>query len=485
MSDYPRNPPQDPRRHDPQQHPRYHRFDGRVVMLGFGSVGQALLPLLLRHLDICPDQVRIVKPSDKDLESAHEHGIPVKLVEVTEDNHQRVLEPLLGRGDFLVNLSVDVGSITLMALCQQRRALYIDASTEPWVGKNSNPDQPLDERTNYHLREQALALRLQGESRATALITMGANPGLVSLLLKRALLQLAGPDAAAPVDRAGWAALAQRLDVRVIHVAERDSQLRAERKQAGEFVNTWSIDGFVGEALQPAELGWGTHERHFPVDGGRHDSGCRSAIFLKRPGAATRVRSWAPLAGPYEGFLVTHAESISIADHLTVGDPRDPVYRPTVHYAYHPCDDTVLSLHELAGRQWRLQEKQTLIRDDIISGRDELGVLLMGPRIGAYWHGSQLTIDDARALCPDNSATSLQVAAPILAGMVWVMKNPERGIVEPDDLPHDELLPMIDPYLGRVVGVRSDWTPLQGRCTLFPQPLDRDDPWQFVNFRVA
>ena len=109
----------------------------------------------------------------------------------------------------------------------------------------------------------------------------------------------------------------------------------------------------------------------------------------------------------------------------------------------------------------------------------------MGPRIGAYWHGSQLGIDEARQLCPDNSATSLQVAAPMLAGMVWVMKNPERGVVEPDALPHDELLPMIDPYLGRMVGVRSDWTPLEGRSSLFPEPLDRDDPWQFLNFRVA
>jgi homospermidine synthase len=464
---------------------KYHRFDGRIVMLGFGSVGQAVLPLLLRHLDIRPDQITIVKPSDKELGSARDCGVAVKLARITEDEHRQQLEPLLAEGDFLVNLSVEVGSIALMALCQARRALYIDASTEPWAGKNSKPDQPLAERTNYHLREEALALRLQGESRPTALITMGANPGLVSLLLKRALLQLAGPDAAAPVDRAGWAALAQRLDLRVIHVAERDSQLRAERKQPGEFVNTWSIDGFAGEALQPAELGWGTHERHFPDDGARHDSGCRSAIYLKRPGAATRVRSWAPLAGPYEGFLVTHAESISIADHLTVGDPRDPVYRPTVHYAYHPCDDTVLSLHEWAGRQWQLQPKQTLIRDEIMAGRDELGVLLMGPRIGAYWHGSQLSIDEARALCPDNSATSLQVAAPMLAGMVWVMKNPERGIVEPDDLPHDQLLPMIDPYLGRVVGMRSDWTPLEGRGGLFPEALDRDDPWQFLNFRVG
>jgi homospermidine synthase len=41
------------------------------------------------------------------------------------------------------------------------------------------------------------------------------------------------------------------------------------------------------------------------------------------------------------------------------------------------------------------------------------------------------------------------------------------------------------PYLGEVVGVWGDWTPLAGRSRLFPEAKDGDDPWQFVNFRVA
>src|SRR3546814_17779606 len=80
-------------------------------------------------------------------------------------------------------------------------------------------------------------------------------------------------------------------------------------KRRGEFVNTWSIDGFVGEGCQPAELGWGSHEKTMPADGKRHDFGCDAAIYLMRPGAGTRVRSWTPLAGPMQGFLVTHNEA--------------------------------------------------------------------------------------------------------------------------------------------------------------------------------
>jgi homospermidine synthase len=40
------------------------------------------------------------------------------------------------------------------------------------------------------------------------------------------------------------------------------------------------------------------------------------------------------------------------------------------------------------------------------------------------------------------------------------------------------------PYLGPVVGEYTDWTPLQGRERLFPEDLDRSDPWQFKNVRV-
>ncbi|HJV63799.1 MAG TPA: saccharopine dehydrogenase C-terminal domain-containing protein [Albitalea sp.] len=465
-----------------------HRFDGRLVMLGFGSIGQGVLPLLLRHIDMTPQQILVIKPSAAGLESATGRGVQHLLVRLDRDNLDQVLRPRLGRGDFLLNLSVDVSSTALIRLCQAQGAQYLDTCIEPWAGAYVDASRPPAERTNYALREEALALRQTADAGTTAILTHGANPGLVSYFVKQALLDIAehtGEATGAPGSREGWARLAQRLGVRVIHIAERDTQSSARRKQPGEFVNTWSCDGFVSEGRQPAELGWGSHERHFPHDGARHERGSQASIYLRRPGAATRVRTWTPLAGAQHGFLITHGESISIADHLTLGPREHPDYRPTVHYAYHPCDDAVLSLHELAGLNWQLQERQRILKDDIAGGMDELGVLLMGHARGAYWYGSQLTIDEARALCPANSATSLQVTAPVMAGVIWAMKNPQAGVLEPDDLPPDEMMRMIRPYLGKVVGVYTDWTPLAGRSRLFEEDLDADDPWQFKNFRVA
>ncbi|HJV59762.1 MAG TPA: saccharopine dehydrogenase C-terminal domain-containing protein [Albitalea sp.] len=463
-----------------------HVFTGRLVMLGFGCIGQGALPLLLRHIEMQPAQVLVIAPNDTALQAARAQGAQTLAARLTPSNHRELLGPRLARGDFLLNLSVDVSSTALIELCRERGALYLDTCIEPWAGGYIDTGLPPASRTNHALREAALALR--GRGGPTAVLTHGANPGLVSHFVKQALLDVArdtGVAAGAPRGREDWARLAMRLGVRSIHIAERDTQLGAARKQPGEFVNTWSVEAFVDEGCQPAELGWGSHERHLPHDGARHETGSHASIYLQRPGASTRVRSWTPLAGPIHGFLITHAESISIADHLTLGDPRRPVYRPTVHYAYHPCDDAVLSLHELAALDWRIQPRQRVMKDEIVSGIDELGVLLLGHARGAYWYGSQLSIEQARAACPSNSATSLQVTAAVMAGVVWAMKHPACDVVEPDDLPFDEMLRLTRPYLGDLVGAYSDWTPLRGRSWLFEEDLDAADPWQFKNVRVV
>jgi len=463
-------------------------FSGRLVMVGFGCIGQAALPLLLRHIDMQPAQVLVVEPDAAAVALARAHGVGCLQQRLDAENYRPSLEPLLGAGDFLLNLAVDVSSTALIEFCQARGVLYLDTCIESWAGRLFDPLRAPAERTNYALREAALALRRPARNGPTAVVNHGANPGLVSHLLKQALLDLAretGVATEVPRARAEWARLAQRLRVRVIHVAERDTQVGRERKTPGEFVNTWSVPAFVDESCQPAELGWGSHERQLPPDAARHDAGSRAAIYLNRPGASTRVRSWTPRTGPMHGFLITHGESISIADLLTLGDAGTPSYRPTVHYAYHPCDDAVLSLLELAGRDWRMQERRRVLKDEIVSGIDELGVLLMGHARGAYWYGSQLSIEQARALCPHNNATSLQVAAPVMAGVLWAIANPDRDVVEPDDLPFDQILRLCRPYLGDVVGVYSEWTPLADRGRLFTEALDRDDPWQFMNFRVT
>lgn len=311
---------------------------------------------------------------------------------------------------------------------------------------------------------------------------------MVSWFVKQALLNVAA-DCSIPYNdpetQEDWAELAQRVGIKGIHIAERDTQRALNPKPIGTFVNTWSVEGFVSEGLQPAELGWGTHEKIAPYEAKRHAFGPDCAIYLVRPGAGTKVRSWTPTARAQHGWLITHNEAISIADYFSLYENDRIIYRPTCHYAYRPADDAVLSLEEMAGSQWQRQEKIHILEEnEILDGIDELGVLLYGHKKNAYWYGSQLSIEETRRIAPYQNATGLQVSSAVLAGMVWALENPEAGIVEADELDFRRCLEVQRPYLGPIIGTYTDWTPVQNRGILFAEDVDWDDPWQFTNVIV-
>src|SRR5579862_6441303 len=205
-------------------------FAGRLAIVGFGSIGQGVLPLLLRHIDMRPEQIVIITAELRGEEVAAQYGVRFVEAALTRDNYRAILDGWVGRGDFLLNVSVDVSSVALIELCREKRALYLDTCIEPWPGGYTDPHLPPSARSNYALRESALALRRSGAENPTAVLTHGANPGLVSHFVKQALLDVArdlAPMSEPPVDRTGWGRLAERVGVKAIHIAERDTQVSA------------------------------------------------------------------------------------------------------------------------------------------------------------------------------------------------------------------------------------------------------------------
>ncbi len=472
--------------------PVHGEITGPIVMIGFGSIGKGTLPLIERHFKFDKKRLVVIDPDDKDIAILKKHKVRFIKEHVTKANYKKLLKPLLTKGGgqgFCVNLSVDTSSVDIMELCRSLNCFYIDTVAEPWEGFYFDTSKGPEERSNYALREVVLDARRRNPGGITAVSCCGANPGMVSWFVKQALVNLAadlGIKYKDPKTKADWAALMKKTGVKGIHIAERDTQRSKKPKPANVFVNTWSVEGFVSEGLQPAELGWGTHEKWKPTNARSHKKGCGAAIYLLQPGANTRVRSWCPTSGAQYGYLVTHNEAISIADYFTVRDDKKKVtYRPTCHYAYHPANDAVLSLHEMFGAEGKKQPANHILdENEIVDGIDELGVLLYGHRKNAYWYGSQLSIEETRRLAPYQNATGLQVSSAVLAGMVYALENPAMGIVEADDMDYKRCLEMQRPYLGPVVGHYTDWNPLVGRPGFFPEDIDRRDPWQFRNILV-
>lgn len=170
-------------------------FDGEsprtIVMIGFGSVGQGVLPLLAKHMDV-EKHLKIINPCPHAKAIADKYKVSYHIQDLTPENYQSILRSHLKSGDFLLNLSVDVSSHDLIALAQELNCLYLDTCIEPWAGGYTDPDKNPSERSNYTLREHILKLRQKlNPNGPTAVITHGANPGLASHLVKQALLNIA------------------------------------------------------------------------------------------------------------------------------------------------------------------------------------------------------------------------------------------------------------------------------------------------------
>ena len=474
------------------------RFENRVLVLGAGSVSQCVLPLLIEHL-VDAKQITIIDMRDnrERVKGAITAGATYVQDQLTRENMDQFLSKYLTAGDFLLDLAWNIDANEIIEWAHDHGVIYLNTSVEEWDPYSAGAARNPTERTLYwrHMKLRKLTNTWGGKG-ATAIVEHGANPGLVSHLTKKALFDIATKAIKGGKDGAGvkeayesenFPSLAHKLGVKVIHIAERDTQITDKPKQVNEFVNTWSVEGFYEEGIAPAELGWGTHEKTLPINAYQHPDGPKNQICIAQPGAKTWVRSWVPNMET-TGMVIRHGEAFTISDHLTVWDKEKAVYRPTVHYAYCPTDAAVASMHELEMRQWELTTNQRIMNEEIIDGDDRLGVLLMGHAYKSWWTGSLLNIHDSRKLIPKQSATTVQVASAVYAAVAWAMANPNAGYRVPDDLPWREVLAFAEKYWGGYHSAAADWDPLMHRNDLYKgwnnRKYDESDPWQFSNFLV-
>ena len=96
----------------------------RLIILGFGAIGQGVLPLLFRHISMQPQQVLIAAAdfSEESRQHARDYGVETKVVKLLRDDYEGFLKESVRKGDFLINVSVDVSSVALIEHCQVRHS---------------------------------------------------------------------------------------------------------------------------------------------------------------------------------------------------------------------------------------------------------------------------------------------------------------------------------------------------------------------------
>jgi homospermidine synthase len=392
-------------------------FRNKVLFVGYGAVAQCALPILVKHIKVPARDITVMDFEDRRAALAPwlKRGVTFVRKCVTPDNMDALLGKYLEAGDLLIDLAWNIDCCEILQWCHDRGVLYVNTSVELWDpyenAKGASPQKMTLYWRQMNLRRMIAKWDQPGP---TAVIEHGANPGLISHFTKQGLL------GHRPPGHQGREGQGQG------HRRGPPAYRRAEVQSPGH--GAWR----EGDSLQrarhanhrPAETG-GRIRQHLEYRGfprGRHDHG-GDGLGHAREGAAARWptstptgrktrsawRGWESTPGSsswvpnycIHGMVVRHGEAFTISDRLTVWEKGNAIYRPTVHYAYCPSDAAIASLNELRGNDFELAKKQRILNDDITSGSDILGALLMGHPYGAWWTGQR---PEHRGVAPARAA---------------------------------------------------------------------------------
>ncbi|MEP0519710.1 MAG: saccharopine dehydrogenase NADP-binding domain-containing protein [Hyphomicrobiales bacterium] len=468
------------------------KFDGKCVLLGFGSIGNASIEILFQHVDLDRDKFFVVSEAFDRVDQHKNHGVTFVDSQISRDNLASELDQLFGDDSgLLVNASVNICSKALIEYCQSRSILYVDTSFEIWADLVGS--QSMINNGGRFSDIQNAKKRFSGG--ATAITCHGANPGIVSHFAKRLVSIIArrelGSEFSKPTNQPEWAELASKLGITSLIVTEMDSQRPEKMPLEKMALNTWSIHGLLEEASEKICVPFGTHEPIrdniapfiFDVHGVQYlETPTRSANFYSV--------GYSPTFGVFSGMIIPHVEAFTIANYFSVrSEIGKTLYQPTSYFCYRPCPAALETILNASQNNWEPDGPVRVMLEEIEDGVDSLGVMAFRENTSeVVWYGSEVSTEVANSFTTCN-ATSLQVIAGLISSIIYVIQNPREGLLEPEDLDTDFILDIATPYLGHVYSQAVD-DPFQPTQTLLSQhrlssagavrahPRDISDFWQ-------
>jgi homospermidine synthase len=471
--------------------------DRSILQIGCGGVGSSMPPLYVRHMKFKPGNITIIDKDKSRIDKLAKKFPTINFVslEITKTNYKSVVEKYLKRGDIFVDLAWYISTNDLLTLCHEKDLHFVNTAIEQWYGDNDCKEKTNECETLYRHQHAVRKMAVGwGNKGATAVVGHGANPGWISHAAKIGIADwvnyLAKKNATDSNVKKAMEYLkedklnevARLLNIQVIHISERDTQISNVPKKVGEFLCTWSPTGLIEEGSLPAEMGWGTHEtmteyiKHFK-------SGPGNEVYMDTIAMNTTVKSYVP-GSEVLGYVIPHEEANSLSYFFTVKKGGKVTYRPTVHYAYMLPDVAIASLVEYqANGMPDSLKSERVIKDEIASGADTLGVLFMSPKYGKWWTGSDLDIETSRKLIPHQNATVVQVSPSVLGAIIYALQNPNLSPIFPEDMNSNYIMNMfIKPYLGRWLSKPVMWEPSTKGV---PEKYKREKNFVFQRFLVS
>lgn len=465
-----------------------YEFEGKIYFFGFGAVGKPLLFMLLKIIKMNPKNILVIDKENvaEDIKYFTDQGVSYIKTIINDKTYQIILRNA-GKNDIIVDCAYGINTYDLINLCQQKGCNYINSCIEDWDYK------VIDNPIKYSIYNKHQELKNLNDSfpikNFNAIISMGCNPGNVSIWVKVGLEMI---NKKYNYSYENLAELAQKLGVQVIHISERDTQIIKTPKKTDEYCNTWSTDGeaYYEEALGCVEASWGTHENKIPDNVIVQEN---NFIIIDKMGIYEYAQSVVPIYGRFIGNIIRHDECHTIGKGLEVKKDGILLYKPSVYYVYNPCDSARLSIEEFKEKDFRYQKKYRLLTDEITEGRDILGLTFFLENKEVYWIGSTLCVDEAREIYENSfnkwvNATNVQVMIGYLSGLIHIIdllkENKYEGLLTPEDLPYKKIMKFSEPFLGEFIFKKiDDFKILKYKKKFTDNNLYTND-WQFENFLV-
>lgn len=265
----------------------------------------------------------------------------------------------------------------------------------------------------------------------------------------------------------------------MIHVNDIDLQEINEEFNDEKLFNTWCVDSFFFEMLSESTINIGTHER---ID---FQNDCKlidyenGFIELKTLAVNNKCHTYYP-NGEFEGYLVPHEETITIAKNLELKNDGKLIYRPTVMFIYSPCEyarryfehakvndypnpdsnkpqDCDNQNGETIVRGYKYPKNSEIVyKEKISKGTEYVGILIIGDNFKPVWVGNRIEPSFLYKSKKDSywqTPTITPVAMSALSAVCWMIKNKDKGgIYFPDDIKdYKDIIKTAEKYISKTI----------------------------------
>ncbi len=461
-------------------------FNNKLLIIGCGSIGTALLPLLIKFIVMAPSNITVCDKNANRFAKISQFvslGVKTKHIKITKENVNNLIINELGFGqdDLIIDASYEINTEYMFNLCAAAGISFINSAVEIW--ENEPELNPIDYTFYNRFKNLETNNNLNKIKKNNFIVSLGCNPGNVNIWTLYALDKINKQKD--NFTYSTYAELAKLMGLKTIHISEKDTQIINKPKRENEYVNSWASDSvsWYDEAFGFLEISWGTHEKKIP-DHHKPELSNNYQIIIDNVGCESFAHTYTPISKNVLGMLIRHEEAYTICKALTLSDTTNKItYKPSVYYVYKPNDSAVASTMEARANNNTPQPTGRLMTDDIVEGRDELGVTLFFEDGDIYWIGSLLDIKEARLIYDnqyDNiiNATVLQVVAGYIGGifhLIELIKQKNyQGLLLPEDLPVSQFIKRTRPMLGPFGLLEvTDW---DVDCA------DPNNKWQYHDF---